>query len=275
MPDQLEITYRARGGRFPVDLDLHLGSDGQARVYVGTTYSIPLARVSRVGVFSGLAPTAEVNALHTYFGEHDLLARGGSYGEWSPDSPTRFLEIRADGREAQLNLDGMTADAEIDPFEQLLLGLALAMTDQPTRAVEATLDLRPVDGQIAATIELRSIGSEPMPALLVDPAQPNLGLRASVGLVGKMPVPGNPPMPMPLGDVALTPDAVQAMVDSGAIPSGITELAPGATYRLDLPRLARPQSPNPVFATGTVSFWFLDGQARRGVTVVTQETPLS
>src|SRR5687768_13489554 len=107
MPDQLEISYRARDGRLPVDLDLHLGPDGQAQVYIGTSYSIPLARVSRVGTFSGPAPTAEVNALRTYLDGHDLLARGGSHGQWNPDAPERFLEIRANGREAQLTLSGM------------------------------------------------------------------------------------------------------------------------------------------------------------------------
>jgi hypothetical protein len=82
-------------------------------------------------------------------------------------------------------------------------------------------------------------------------------------------------MPIPLGNVALSPEAVQTLVDGGAIPSGITDLPPGTTYRLELPPLAMPQSPNPVFATGSVSFWFPDGQARRGMTVVTQETPVT
>src|SRR5687767_2744736 len=66
MADQFEITYRARGGQMPVDLEIHLGADGQAEVYVGTSFSIPIARVSRVGFFGGRAPTAEVNALSAF-----------------------------------------------------------------------------------------------------------------------------------------------------------------------------------------------------------------
>ena len=107
MPDNFEITYRARGGQMPVDLEIHLAPNGQAEVYVGTSYSIPIARVSRVGTFGGRAPTAEVNALGAYLGEHDLLVRGGRHGEAAPNAPNRFLEIRADGREAQLTLVGL------------------------------------------------------------------------------------------------------------------------------------------------------------------------
>src|SRR5687768_2218732 len=99
MPEQLEITYRARGGRLPVDLELDLGSDGQVELFLGSSYSIPLQRVSRIGRFGGRAPASEVIALRAYLEEHDLLARGGTIGQATPDAPARLLQIRADGRE--------------------------------------------------------------------------------------------------------------------------------------------------------------------------------
>lgn len=274
MPEHVEITYRAGNGRPPVDLDLHLGPDGHAEVFVGTSYSIPLARVSRVGTFSGRPPAAEVHALDAYLVEHDLLARGGNYGQLMRDTPSRFLEIRAGGREAQLKLTAMTTDAEIDGFERLLQGLALTMTNQPARAVEASLSLRNLDGQIATTIELRSIGSEPMTALLVDPAQPMYVMFAQVELQGLVEMPNGVTIPRMLGDAVFPAEAVQAMVESGGLPSGIAGLPPNAVYRFELPPLDAPQAAHSVTATGKLQFWLPAGKARRGLTVLTPETPL-
>jgi hypothetical protein len=274
MPELLEIAYRARGGRMAVDLDLRLGSDAQATLFVGNSYSIPLARVSRVGTFEGRAPAAEVDALRAYLAEHDVLARGGTHGQPSPDTPARYLTIAVDGRTAELGLTGTASDAELDGFERLLHGLALALTSQPTRAVEASLALGSVGGQIAATIELRSIGTRPISVLLVDPSQPGMTLHAQVALDGKVALPGGASVPMPLGGVELAPDAVQALVQDGALPGGIAELSPGAVYRIELPPLAVPQTALPVVATGALVFWQPDGQARRTLTVLTPETPL-
>jgi len=274
MAEQIEVTYRAAGGRPPVDLDLHLGADGQAEVFVGSSYSIPLARVSRVGFFGGRAPAAEVETIHAYLGERDLLARGGGFGRAAPDVPGRFLELAVDGRRARLDLNGMTIDDEIERFEQLLQALALALTEQPVRAVEASLNLSRRGDQIAATIELRSVGSQPLTVLLVDPAEPGQALRARLDLEEKMALPSGASLPMAVGSTVLSPDAVRAMAEKGELPSGIAEVPPGMTYRFSLPPVAAPQSALPVSATGTVQFWLPEEQARRGVTVLTLETPL-
>jgi hypothetical protein len=274
MAEQFEITYRVRDGRPPADLDLHLSPDGQAEVYVGTSTSIPLASVNRVGTFSGQAPVAELDALYAYLREHDLLARGASYGQLSPSTPNRFLEIRAGGWEAQLKLTEMTTDPEIDGFEELLQSLALAMTSQPTRAVEASLELRDADGQIVPTIELRSIGSEPMTALLADPAQPVFTLYAQVELRGTKTLPTGVKIPAVLGNVAFSPDDVQAMAASGELPSGVAEIPPDAVYRFELPPITALQDASSVTATGSVDFWLPEGKARRGITVLTPDVPL-
>jgi len=168
----------------------------------------------------------------------------------------------------------MNTNPELDAFEQLLQRLALALTRQPLRAVEADLKLTRDQGQIAPTIVLRSIGSEPMAVVLVDPAQPTNVLRASVTLEGKMALPSGASMPMGLGTTNLTPNAVQELVQRGDMPAGVTELPAGATYKFALPPLKAPQATVPVSGTGTLQFWFPDGQARRGITLVTPEVPL-
>src|SRR3989337_2423786 len=69
MPGQLTIIYRASGGRPPVDLDLRLEADGNATVFIASSYSLPTERVSRVGTFGGPAPAENVEALRTYLVE--------------------------------------------------------------------------------------------------------------------------------------------------------------------------------------------------------------
>lgn len=273
MPEHLEIIYRVRDGRPPVALDLDLGADGQATLFLGSSYSIPLQRVSRIGNFGGQAPAAEVSALSVYVSEHDLLARGGTLGQATPDAPNRFLQIRAGGREARFDLAGLSGDAALDGFEQLLQELALALTRQPVAAVEASLELHSVDGELAATIALRSVGSQPMTVLLVDPAEPAFTMRARVELEGKMALPTGDSLPMPLGNTALSPQAVREFVENGALPSGIVELHPDVVYRIDV-SLSPPRTALPVVATGVLMFWQPDGQIRRLLTLLTAETPL-
>jgi hypothetical protein len=273
MPEDLEIIYRARGGRQPVDLDLALGADGQATLFLGSSSSIPLQRVNRVGRFGGLAPAVEMAALGAYLDELDLLTRAGTYGEATPDSPDRFLQIRAGEREARFELAGLTDDAALGGFEELLHELALALTRQPVAAVEATLDLLPVEGQLAATIALRSVGLQPLEVLLVDPVEPVFTLRAWVELEGKMPLPTGDSLAMPLGRSALPPEAVQALVEDGTLPSGIVQLSPRMVYRIGL-SLTAPRTALPVVATGGLVFWQPDGQVRRLLTLLTPETPL-
>jgi len=99
MPKNLEITYRATGGRIPVDLELHLQANGQAEIYVGSSYSIPVERVSRVGSFGGAAPEAEVAAIRAYLDQHDLLSGGGTSGQASQISPIAHSRLSmASGR---------------------------------------------------------------------------------------------------------------------------------------------------------------------------------
>jgi hypothetical protein len=275
MVDQLEITYRARDGRPSVDLDLHLAPDGRATLFVGTSQSFSSVRLNRIGDFGGQAATADIDALTDYVREHDLLAHGGSYGDFSPGTPSRFIEIQLAGRAAQFELSEMTTNAEIDGFETLILDFALTLTSQPVAAVEASLQLDVADGQIVSVIELRSIGSEPMTALLFDPEDPMSVLYAHLELRGNQKMPNGVTIPVVFGDVALSPDAVSAMASEGRLPAGIVELPIDAVYRFELPPIAVPEDAQDVVATGSLQFWKPEGKARRGLNVLTPQLQIA
>jgi hypothetical protein len=271
MPQQLAIIYRANGGRLLVDLELRVQASGQAEAFVGTSYSIPLERVNRVGRFAGQAPAEQIEALRTYVAQHNLLTRGGSHGQFSPDAPSRTLSLTADGQQVDLTLEGMSADPVFDGFEKLLQQLALTLTAQPVQAVEATLDVVGSSDQLNTAIELRSIGTQPFTALFVDPNQAAMVMRAQVEVAGQMALPSGASMPMPVGTATLSPDAVQALVQAGTLPSGIATLALDRTYIFAMPSLPPPRVTMPVSATGTLSFWLPDGQARRQLVILTPD----
>jgi hypothetical protein len=178
-----------------------------------------------------------------------------------------------DGRTAHITVAD-TSDTEIDGFERLLQRLALAMTHLPTRAVETSLELREDASQIAPIIELPSIGTEPMTALLFDPENPVFTLYAQVELRGTKTTPKGVSFPVVVGTMAYPIETVQTRAERGELPSGVAELPPGVSYRFELPTIARPEDVSEVTATGSVECWLPDGLARRGLTILTPEVAL-
>ena len=148
------------------------------------------------------------------------------------------------------------------------------MTDQPTRAAEASLEFREAKGEIIPTIELRSIGSEPMTALLFDPEKPVFTLYVHVDLQGTKSTPKGVTFPVTVGSVAFPTETVQAMAERGELPSGIAELPPDATYRFELPAISQPEDVSSVTATGAVEFWLPEGLARRELSILTPDIAL-
>jgi hypothetical protein len=270
-PQRLALTYRATGGRLPVDLDLRLHDTGQAELFIGTSYAIPLERVNRVGAFAGAAPAAQIDALREYITRHNLLARGGSHGALDPDSPARQVTIIADGRQVDMSLNGMSADPIFDGFEQLLQQLALTLTQQPTQAVEATLDLSRTGDTVTTAIVLRAIGTQPFTALFLDPAQPTPALRAQVEIAGQQPLPSGASMPIPVGSATLSAAAVSEQAKAGQIPSGVVHMPVDTTYTFALPSIDIGQATLPLSATGTLRFLLPARQAQRELVLLTRD----
>lgn len=273
-PNAPTIAYRARGGRHAELLDLRIAGDGTASLFLGSSYSIPLARVSKVGQFGGPAPPAEVAAIRHALTEHDILSRGGSYGQITPDTPVRLLEIGDGERTVQLQLGGMTTDAVFDGLERALQRLALALTNQPVRALEASLSLRRDGTLVTPAIEMRRIGPDPMTVLLVDSAQQTMTLRAWVAIEARVTLPSGTTMPMPLGTTQLERNTVITMAQQDLLPRGIVDLPPDTRFTFDLPPIDVPQSGMPNVATGFVEFWWPEGQARHRLLLVTPEIPI-
>ena len=145
----------------------------------------------------------------------------------------------ADGKRAVLNNLPLLADLR----KALDRGDLVTALNKLGAPLADQLDAAMTAGKAsAATIELQSVGLEPMTALLADPAQPMMRLRARVDLEGQMALPNGASLPMAMGEAELPLDRVSAMVQDGTLPSGIVEVPPGAGYRFALPPLTVPSA---------------------------------
>lgn len=278
----MDIIYRVNGGMPATDLELHLSAGGDAELYLGTTHSITLSRVSRVGTFGGPAPKREAEAIRALLEAGELPGRGGSYGAaTSPHAPSRFIGLTIDGRRADLRIDGAAGDKDVEALEDLLQRLALAMTASPIRAIEASLEkVRREGTQVAATVVLRSIGREPVQGVVFhDPANPTVQLSVEVAVVERRPLPSGGAMSLPSGSTRVSNETMMTLVRDGKLPSGPSEVAPDAAYRFEVvvptkPTAAPPNDASRI-ATGQVRFPLSDANGkRRLVEAVTPDVPV-
>jgi hypothetical protein len=273
MPQQLEISYRASGGRLPVDLDLHLQPDGQTELFVGSSWSFPTKIINRVGFFGGSAPTTELTALRSFLASNDLHARAGSYGSPSPDAINRVLMVVADGKTTEITIKGTLDDQIVNQFENLVLAFALKLTDQPRYAAEATLTAQRTNNQFVGNVTLTTIGSQPWTVLLADPTNPATILRAQLDLSKQVPQVGGGNAAIPFKNMVLPLDQISALVTSGTLPAGITTIQPGTSFQIPLPDPALPTG-IPLVAAARITFWHPDGQNRRQLILLTPDVPL-
>jgi hypothetical protein len=110
-----------------------------------------------------------------------------------------------------------------------------------------------------------------MNALFVDPAEPLYSVFAALELSGRKEMPNGITIPMDFGMAIVPPEAIAALADSGALPTGVTTFAAGATVRFEVPPMQVPEASGPVSASGRVEFWWPDGKARRSLIVLTPE----
>ncbi|MDZ4720995.1 MAG: hypothetical protein SH847_21255 [Roseiflexaceae bacterium] len=273
MPQQLEISYRASGGRMPVDIDLQLRPDGQAELFVGSSWSLPSKSLTRVGFFGGSAPATELAALRSFLADNNLHAHAGSYGQPSPDAINRALKIVADGQATEITIKGTLTDQTVNQFEDLLLALALKLTDQPLRAAEAKLDAQRTNDQFVGHVTLTTLGTQPWMLLLVDSTNPATIMRSQLELSKKVPQVGGGYAAIPFKTAVLPLDQISALVTSGVLPGGATSIQPGTSFQIPLPDPTLPTG-TALVAAARLTFWYPDGNNRRQLIVLTPEIQL-
>jgi hypothetical protein len=273
MTDAITLTYRATGGRPPVDLEVLVCAPSRVDVRIGTSFSVPIERVSRVGSFGSTAPAARLAAVHGAVLDGSLLDRNGAYGQWSPEAPRRAAVIDLDGRHTDLQLDGMSADAGLDTFERAVQQLALDTTVSPIAAIEGSLELALQGDTLAVDLVLRSIGTEPVHAVFADAATSSLA-RVHLALESRLELPSGASMPMPAGGLDLHPDEVAHALQANNRGNGPLALRPDDEVRVSFPPTPLPTAAAPTFAYASIDFWEATDAGVRNLLLVTQDTRL-
>jgi hypothetical protein len=260
-----EIQYNASGGQPPVAMTLHIAPDGQADLYLGSSWSVPQGGSDKVGFFGGPVDAAAWAGLNTYLTDHNFLTRAGGAASTSPGQTTRSLTLKQGGQETTLVIGDTSSDSVLASVATMLDDILVALTGQPIRAAQVDFSVAPVADGLEPTLTITHLGSEPLPVLFFDPADTNQYLRVELAFESVITLPSGLTMRQPLGGVKVPREAIVALVDAGTIPGGVSDMSAGQSYQLVLDPVAKPQGQN-VALNATLTFWLPgDGAERRVV----------
>jgi hypothetical protein len=266
--DGFDVRYAASGGLRPVAALLHVGPDGSADLYVGTSWSLPgKGPLDTVGFFARKLEPTDLEALHRALEASGIFDRPESpVPPAVPDSVIRSLVVQQSGRTAELTIPG-EADPGIAEVETALQRVMAHVQTSPVRAARLDVESSRSDGGIRALLRLSNPGVEALPIMLSDPDEPSRGLLAAVSVVTGV------------GEVktqeAYTAEDVARAAPHGVAPSGTSELEPGASIELPLPEVKVPRSRESLHVLVGIEFALpLEGQGIRRVSIEAQPAPL-
>lgn len=275
LTDGFELSYTAAGGRPFVQTMLHISPAGQAELYLGSSWSLPLGNLDTVGFFAGQVPTNSWHSLQTYLTTENVLAHPGSGPATSPDMASRQLTLRQGGQEHTITIADTSQAPTLAKLEEMLLEIMTGLVTKPLQAARVTLDL-PVNGRGAEPqLTITNAGSEPLSLVLFSAANVNQYMHVEVHLEQRFTLPSGIDMWPPVSSAAASRADIMTLVETGAFPEGSHTLAPGAAHSFSLAEIALPGSSQPLYARSVITFWLAtDGEDFRSVTVQTARIEL-
>jgi hypothetical protein len=248
---------------------LHVAPEGSAELYLGTSWSLPgTGPLDTVGFFARKIEPTELETLHRALEASGIFDRPEApVAPAVADSVIRSLAVERAGQTAELTIPG-EADPGIVEVEAALQGLMAGVYASPARAARLEVESDRRGGAIRALLRLANPGAKALPVLLSDPDDPSHGLLATVSVVTAM------------GEVmaneAFTAEDVARAAPPGSVPSGATELEPGAAMELPLPEVKVPRSREKLHVMVGIEFALpLEGQGLRRVSIEAQPAPLA
>ena len=259
------IRYAVSGGYPPVEARLQIDRSGQAEMFIGSSWSLPVENEqeqdgrAQVGVFGGMLDEQTRTSLsalaQTVLGT-DIQASAGV-----PDSVFRLLELSFEGQETRIELAGASSSPAMDALEAALKEIMVALADQPRQAVRITLWIEPDEqdaSQLKPGLILTNKGSQPVQVLFQNPSAPgqpafvNLSLEEAIVLTKDFTAWN------PIKTIQFPPNQLAPLLPAGMVRVGVK-----GSYTLSLPAFARPAPGKAVHASAQMTFW-LAGQAVKG-----------
>lgn len=237
----LDVSYGVDAARPRTSFRFHLPSTGDAELYLGA----PLAAsgADTLGHFRApVDPEARAD-IAKLVDDAKLLSRSG--GPSATAEGAGQLSLTSGSAKAELSL--VSADAPVTELRAKLDAIMTKVANHPVRALRMALALVPSAGGYRPEITLTQVGAEPLDVLFCDPAPSGPCLQATATTAS--------------GSSVLSRADAADLVARGVLPSGVTAVAPGTTYRIALaPITGRGE------VTATVLVWFAGpGLARAAV----------
>jgi hypothetical protein len=244
----LDIAYGVDAARPRTSLDLHIPPTGDAELFVG---AMP-EDTDTIGYFRAPVAAETRAALSQLVSSKKLMSRSG--GPSATAEGSGFLRLASGSEKAELSL--VSADEAVTALRTKLDEILAEVAHHPVRALKMTLGATREGATWRPEILLTQVGTEPLSVLFFDPANPMFCLRATATAGARGPA------------SVLAPSDVAALVQSKALPGGVSSVPAGSVYHLPLAPLAAAASPDggTVDLTGSVTFWLPGtGLSRRAV----------
>jgi hypothetical protein len=269
------LHYRVSGGQPAVTADLRLTADGSATLFLGTSWSLPPSLLDRVGTFGGRLDGGEWDDLERIVAESRLLDAQVDANVTSPDPSVRVLTLGHDRGETQLKVTGTdprTAAIE-ERLMEVMRGLVAA---SPQSALSASAEFEISDGMVSPEVTLQHQGTEPLPVLLFDEGDPSYFVRLSFVFEREMGTGGSESIWLPVGSETASRNQVARLVAGGALPGGVHDMSPQASYVLSVAPLKIPEADDPLAIRTRIDLWLPgEGKSRRKVTIELERTRLA
>ncbi len=254
------IRYVVSGGYPPVDARLGIENNGQAELFIGSSWSLPVEEnreqpgSARVGVFGGplaLETRASLNTLAT-----GLCGRQFISPPSVPDTVFRLLQLSCEGQETKFELAGSVQDPALEALEAGLKQVMVVLATQPVHAVQAAVSVRLDGDQIKPEVAITNIGARTVRLFLQNPA--NSGQAASMSLVFEEPVALTKDFTAwnPYKTIHILPAQLL-----NQLPVGKKQLGPNEAASFSLPSISPPATGKALYVSGHIQFWLAGMQA--------------
>ena len=271
-----ELNYTAAGGRPYVQTALHISPTGQAELYLGSSWSLPPGDLDTVGFFGGEVPAETWHNLQAYLTAENMLAHQGTGPATSPDMASRHLTLRQGGQQQTITIADTSQVPALARLEGLLIAIMTDLTIKPVRAAQVTLDLSANGRAREPQMTITNVGTQPLFLLLFAAAEVNQYMRIEFNIEQRFTLPSGIEMWPPVSSISPLRADIMALTEAGTIPEGVHALAPGTAHSFRLPEIIMPESSQPLYLRGMVTFWLSDNEADlRPVTIQTRRIVLN
>lgn len=260
--DYPDIIYAAFGGQPLIDARLHIAPDGQADLYIGSSWSLPPDLSDKAGYFAGVVSAESLTAVQK------LIAAMPAPSPASPMPPQpgmvmRSLVLTKEGQQTAVSLATVTPESELGQIEAALQGIMQELSHSPTSAVQLSSEMPIANGTLTPQITLTTLGTEPMKLLFWDETAVNWSLGAVATLEKQHTLSPGSFMWLPVSSNRTPREAIEALVQAGSLPSGEQSFTAGKSIRFSLPGITLPTPTTSLSFYLTLNFWQITAQGQR------------